>query len=186
MVFFIKDEKTIAVEKIGKFLKLINVSLRWKKKFLQYTLGCYKVEIHFFGRQEGRHLWRLLARHLFSWTWRLPLWVVRFRVPASVRRHKRKVQKRETAFDELVSGYRQNQEENALFVKFWCPQEMFGWSPKVYTGNVNKIYFQQHCWNIQSVWCFEVIKYDYIFQATDESEASREDVEKQLRATDRQ
>ena len=33
MVFFIKDEKTIAVEKIGKFLKRINVLLLWKIKF---------------------------------------------------------------------------------------------------------------------------------------------------------
>ena len=30
MVFFIKDEKTIAVEKIGKFLKRINVLLLWR------------------------------------------------------------------------------------------------------------------------------------------------------------
>ena len=30
MVFFIKDEKTIAVEKIGKFFKRINASLLWK------------------------------------------------------------------------------------------------------------------------------------------------------------
>ena len=30
MVFFIKDEKTIAVEKIGKFLKRFNVLLLWK------------------------------------------------------------------------------------------------------------------------------------------------------------
>ena len=37
MVFFIKDEKTIAVEKIGKFLKLINVSLRWKIKNFSNT-----------------------------------------------------------------------------------------------------------------------------------------------------
>ena len=83
-----------------------------------------------------------------------------------------------------MSGYRQNQEENALFVKFWCPQKMFGWSPKVYTGNANKNTFSTLLLKYGIL--DKVIKYDNIFQATDESEASREDVEKQLRATDRQ
>ena len=62
---------------------------------------------------------------------------------------------------------------------------MFGWSPKVYTGNENKNSFsttKKH----PNLNLNKIIKYDYIFQATDESEASREDVEKQLRATDRQ
>ena len=64
---------------------------------------------------------------------------------------------------------------------------MFGWSPKVYTGNVNKnsfstTMFEKH----PNLNLNKIFKYNYIFQATDESEASREDVEKQLRATDRQ
>ena len=55
MVFFIKDEKTIAVEKIGKFLKRINVLLLWRIKFLQ--LDWYKVEIHLFllGKREDTY-----------------------------------------------------------------------------------------------------------------------------------
>ena len=39
MVFFIKDEKTIAVEKIGKFLKRINVLLFWKIKISPIHIG---------------------------------------------------------------------------------------------------------------------------------------------------
>ena len=62
---------------------------------------------------------------------------------------------------------------------------MFGWSPKVYTGNLNENSFSATFLN-PTLNLNKVIKYDYIFQATDESEASREDVEKQLRATDRQ
>ena len=65
---------------------------------------------------------------------------------------------------------------------------MFGWSPKVYTGNINKNSFSTTFLKKKhpNLNLNKVIKYDYIFQATDESEASREDVEKQLRATDRQ
>ena len=63
---------------------------------------------------------------------------------------------------------------------------MFGWSPKVYTGNVNTNSFSTTLLKYPNLHLNKVIKYDYIFQATDESEASREDVEKQLRATDRQ
>ena len=57
MVFFIKDEKTIAVEKIGKFLKRINILLFWKIKFLQYTLDWYKVDIPLFllGKREDTY-----------------------------------------------------------------------------------------------------------------------------------
>ena len=64
---------------------------------------------------------------------------------------------------------------------------MFGWSPKVYTGNLNKNSFSTILLIANpNLNLNKVITYDYIFQATDESEASREDVEKQLRATDRQ
>ena len=64
---------------------------------------------------------------------------------------------------------------------------MFGWSPKVYTGNVNENSFSTTLLKKNpNLNMNKIIKYDYIFQATDESEASREDVEKQLRATDRQ
>ena len=63
---------------------------------------------------------------------------------------------------------------------------MFGWSPKVYTGNVNKNSFSTTLLKHPNLNLNKIIKSDYIFQATDESEASREDVEKQLRATDRQ
>ena len=54
MVFFIKDEKTIAVEKIGKFLKRINVLLL---KILQYKSDCYKVDMRLFllGKREDTY-----------------------------------------------------------------------------------------------------------------------------------
>ena len=73
---------------------------------------------------------------------------------------------------------------------------MLGWNTKVYTGGCMKyITFLVivHCGvrlrskpHILVIITNNVSTIKLLFQATDESEASREDVEKKLRATDRQ
>ena len=68
----------------------------------------------------------------------------------------------------------EDQEENVVLILIRCPEEMFSGSSKIHTG---KYYISP-----------SHISYIYVFiltQATDESEASEEEIEQQLRKTDR-
>ena len=73
-----------------------------------------------------------------------------------------------------MSWLGQDQEEDALRLLFWQPQKVSSRCAQVHPG-VN--HFSENKLSARSD--------DVIFQATDASEASEGEVEKQLRATDR-
>ena len=101
-------------------------------------------------------------------------------------RNNRGVEEGEAVPDLVVPGQRQDQEEDALLVILRRPEKVPGRSAEVYTG-------EQHLIETKTLILPEdtfsrVLSRDFkmfLSQATDESEASRECVEDQLRKMDR-
>jgi len=95
--------------------------------------------------KERRILWGFFGWHLCLRTRRLPIRIIWLWVSAPVRGNQWKIKEGKTTFDELVPGYCKNQEENALLLKLWRSQKVFGWNSKIYTGHWRIRSFKRRC-----------------------------------------
>ena len=98
LVFYIKDEKTIAVEKIGKFCQwhILDLVTQGWILFTWFKIGdrimfAESPKLDFnkrsFHRWTGGIIRGFFAWYLWGWSWRLPVWVIRLWIPASMRRY---------------------------------------------------------------------------------------------------